>query len=122
MDGEALAALELPAILDRLAASAATGLGAARAHELAPSPDPEEVAHRQALTAEAIALLDAADDPPLAGVVDVVPFAERTQRDGVLGPSELRAIATSARVAVDGRRVVTARHDVAPLLAAVAER
>ncbi|HEY0416683.1 MAG TPA: Smr/MutS family protein [Gaiellaceae bacterium] len=122
MDGEALAALELPAILDRLAASAATELGAARARDLVPSPDPDEVALRQAVTAEAVALLDDADDPPLAGVVDVRALAERTQRDGVLGPGELRAIATSARVAVDGRRVVVGRSAVAPLLAAAAER
>jgi DNA mismatch repair protein MutS2 len=122
VDGEALAALELPAILDRLAASAATELGAARARDLVPSPDPDEVALRQAVTAEAVALLDDADDPPLAGVVDVRALAERTQRDGVLGPGELRAIATSARVAVDGRRVVVGRSAVAPLLAAAAER
>jgi DNA mismatch repair protein MutS2 len=122
MDGDALAALELPAILDRLAAAAATELGAGRARRLLPSPDPDEVAARQAATAEAVALLDAAVDPPLAGVVDVGPSVERAEREGVLGPSELRAIATSARVAVDARRVVLSQHAAVPILAAVAER
>ncbi len=122
MDHEALAALELPAILDRLAAAAATGLGAALARQLEPSPDDAEVAERQALTAEAIALLDTSDDPPLAGIVDLVPSVERAEREGVLGPGELRAVATSAQVGVNARRVVRGRSDVAPRLDEIASR
>ncbi|HTR33755.1 MAG TPA: hypothetical protein VMH47_07750, partial [Gaiellaceae bacterium] len=61
MNAEALSALELPAILERLAAAAATDLGAGRARTLAPSPDAGEVRARQSLTAEAVALLDAAE-------------------------------------------------------------
>src|SRR3954462_12102657 len=121
MDAEARAALQLPAILDRLAAAAATDLGAARAHALEPSADEAEVRARQALTAEAVALLDAADDPPLAGVTDVTGAVERSERDGVLSPAELRAIATATRVAVDARRVLHGRRDLAPLLAEIAE-
>ncbi|HET8605851.1 MAG TPA: hypothetical protein VFL66_02365 [Gaiellaceae bacterium] len=122
MDGDALAALELPAILDRLAAAAATELGAGLARALAPTADPDEVAARKTLTLEAVALLDAAEDPPLAGVSDVTPAVERSERDGVLGPAELRAIAVAARVAVDARRVVLARRDLAPGLAEIAGR
>ena len=121
MDGEALSALELPAILDRLAAAAATDLGAAGALALAPSADADVVATRQALTAEAVTLLDGADDPPLAGVTDVTAFVERAERDGVLSPADLRAVSVSARVAVDARRVVHERRDAVPLLAAIAE-
>jgi DNA mismatch repair protein MutS2 len=122
VDGDALAALELPAILDRLAATAATDPGAARARALAPSADAGEVAARKALTLEAVALLDAAEDPPLAGVTDVTPAVERSEREGVLGAPELRAIAVAARVAVDARRVVAARRDLARRLAEIAER
>ena len=121
MDAEAHVALELPAILGRLAAAAATELGAGRARALTPSADVGEVRWRQALTAEAVALLDAAADPPLAGVTDITAAVDRSERDGVLGPAELRAIAISVRVAVDGRRVLLERRDLAPLLADVAE-
>jgi DNA mismatch repair protein MutS2 len=120
--GEALQALELPAILERLAAAAATELGAALARSLAPSAVLDEVGARQALTAEAIVLLDAADDPPLAGVTDIASFVERAERDGVLSPADLRSVSVSARVAVDARRVVHGRRDAVPLLAAIAER
>jgi len=122
VDGEALAALELPAILDRLAAAAATDVGAALARALSPSASSDEVVARQALTAEAVALLDEAADPPLAGVTDIAPSVERAERDGMLSPAELRAVAVSARVAVDARRVVHARRDAAPLLTAIAGR
>ena len=54
----ALDVLEFPAIRERIAAAAATDHGAELAHALTPSPDPGEVTRRQALTAEAIALLD----------------------------------------------------------------
>ena len=122
MDGEALQALELPAILERLAAAAATDLGAALARALTPSAVVDEVGARQALTAEAVVLLEGADDPPLAGVTDIAPFVERAERDGVLSPSDLRAVSVAARVAVDARRTVDGRRDAVPLLAAIAER
>jgi DNA mismatch repair protein MutS2 len=122
VDGEALSALELPAILERLAAAAATDLGAALARALAPSAEVAEVEKRQAMTAEAVALLDGADDPPLAGVTDIAPFVERAERDGTLAPVDLRAVSVSARVAVDARRVVHGRRDAVPLLAAIADR
>src|SRR5436190_5078267 len=115
LDAEARAALELPAILERLAAAAATELGASLARALVPSSDEDEVRTRQARTAEAVALLDAADDPPLAGVTDVTSAVARAERDGVLSPGDLRAIVTSIRVGIDGRRVILGRRDVAPL-------
>jgi DNA mismatch repair protein MutS2 len=121
MHREALAALELPAILDRLAAAAATELGARSARELEPSAERGEVAERQSLTSEAVALLDAGDDPPLAGVVDLTAATERAEREGLLGPEELRAIATSVRVAANARRVVHDRRELVPRLAEIAD-
>jgi DNA mismatch repair protein MutS2 len=116
MNGEALAALELPAITGRLAAASATELGAEQARSLLPATDPAEVKVRQALTAEAVALLDAALDPPLAGIADVRDAAARAERDGMLGPSELRAIATAIRVGLAARRVLGEQRALAPLL------
>jgi DNA mismatch repair protein MutS2 len=116
MNGEALAALELPAITGRLGAASATELGAERARALLPATEPVEVVARQALTAEAVALLDAALDPPLAGIADLREAAARAERDGMLGPSELRLIATAVRVALEARRIVGEQRELAPLL------
>jgi DNA mismatch repair protein MutS2 len=116
MNSEALAALELPAITGRLATAAATELGAARARAVLPAVDADEVVVRQALTAEGIALLDAALEPSLAGIADLREAAARADREGLLGPSELRAIATAARVALEARRIVAEQRALAPLL------
>jgi DNA mismatch repair protein MutS2 len=116
MNGEALAALELPAITGRLATASSTELGAERARALVPATELAEVVVRQALTAEAVALLDAAADPSLAGIADVREAAARADRDGMLGPPELRAIATAVGVALEARRIVGEQRSLAPLL------
>jgi DNA mismatch repair protein MutS2 len=116
MNSEALAALELPAITGRLAAASATELGAERAGALRPATDTAEVVARQALTAEAIALLDAAREPSLAGIADVREAAARAARDGTLGPGELRAVGTAIRAGLAARRVVGEQRALAPLL------
>jgi DNA mismatch repair protein MutS2 len=116
MNGEALAALELPAITARLAVASATELGAERAGALLPATETAEVVARQALTAEAVALLDAAQEPSLAGIADVRDAAARADREGILGPGELRAIATAIRVGLAARRVVGEQRALAPLL------
>ena len=67
MDPDALVTLEFPAIAERIAGATASSHGAELARSLVPSADPGEVARRQALTAEAVALLDTADEPPLEG-------------------------------------------------------
>jgi len=117
MNGEALAALELPAITGRLATASSTELGAERAGSLLPAIELDEVVARQALTAEAVALLDAAQGPVLGGIADVRDAAARAERDGLLGPSELRAITTAIRVALAARRSVAEQRALAPLLA-----
>jgi DNA mismatch repair protein MutS2 len=116
MNGEALAALELPAITGRLATASSTELGAERARALLPATELADVVVRQALTAEAVALLDAARDPSLAGIADVREAAARADRDGMLGPQELRAIATAIAVALEARRIVAEQQALAPLL------
>src|SRR6476661_128695 len=116
MNGEALAALELPAITGRLATASSTELGAERARALLPGTELADVVGRQALTAEGVALLDAARDPSLAGIADVREAAARADRDGILGPQELRAISTAIAVALEARRIVAEQQALAPLL------
>src|SRR6266540_564767 len=116
MDPHALAVLEFPAITERLARAAESTLGSSLARELLPSPDPEEVTRRQALTTEAIALLDAAAEASLAGVTDVRPSAARAARGGVLAPGELHAVARTVTVAVEARLAVDGAEADVPLL------
>jgi DNA mismatch repair protein MutS2 len=120
MDAGAVEVLELPAVLERLAAAAATSPGAELARTLAPSPDPAEVARRQALTAEAIALLDEAAEPPLRGIGDVRAAAARAARGGVLDPAALAKVAQTIGGALAARAALDAQSELAPLLAELA--
>jgi DNA mismatch repair protein MutS2 len=120
VDAHALAVLEFPAIAERLAHATATPQGEQSGRALEPSPDPDEVARRQALTAEAIALLDDAGEPSLHGVVDVREPAAHAARGAVLTPASLAAIARSVEVAVAARSALHERADVAPLLVELA--
>ncbi len=88
-----LVALEFPAILERLAAATGTPHGEELARSLVPSTDADEVARRQALTAEAVALLDESAEPPFEGIADIRTWAELAGRGGVLDPPSLRAVA-----------------------------
>jgi len=119
VNAQSLAALELPAIVERLAAAAETEHGAGLARALSPSPDPDEVAGRQALTAEAVSLLEAAAEPSLAGIADVRSAVERAERGGLLAPGELRTCARAIRVALEARRVLGDAAGSAPLLQAL---
>ncbi len=119
MNAQALAALELPAVARQLAAAAETEHGAAAARELTPSADPVEVARRQALTAEVVALLEEAAEPSLAGIADVRDAVERAERGGTLAPAELRTCARTVEVALEARRVVGEGAAFAPLLNAL---
>ena len=106
MDARTLRLLELPAILERLAAETASEPGAALAEALLPSPDPVEVARRQALTAEAIALLDEAAEPRLDGIRDVREAVELAARGGVLQPARLRDLRVAVATALAARRAL----------------
>ena len=81
--------LELPAVLARLAAAAASEPGALLAEGLRPSADAEVVHLRQQQTTEAIALLDDAAEPDLGGVADVTDAAERAARGSTLDTRSL---------------------------------
>jgi len=119
VDPFALDVLEFQAIRERVAAAAATEHGAALAGALAPSPDVPEVARRQALTTEAISLLDESEEPPLEGIRDVREVAALAARGGVLTPSALRHIGDTAVGALRARGALAEQE--APLLRGLAD-
>ena len=117
MDAHALAVLEYPAIVERVARAAETPQGVGRARALVPSADAEDVARRQALTAEAIALLDAAAEPSLRGAKDVRKAATHAARGAALEPATLNDVALTVSVGLQARKALEVQCEVAPLLA-----
>ena len=116
MDPGTLTALEYPTVLERLVAATSTSYGAELARSLEPTSDPDEVTRRQALTAEAIALLDEAAEPPLRGIRDVREAAGHAARDGVLAPETLSDVAAAISGGLLARAAVDAQAELAPLL------
>jgi DNA mismatch repair protein MutS2 len=115
VNAHSLDVLEFPAILDRLAQAAATPHGAARAVTLLPSAEADEVARRQDLTAEAVALIDYGAEPELAGIDDVSGAAERAARGASLQVLELHVVGRSIKVALIAREALRAT-ELAPRL------
>ncbi len=112
-----LAALEFPAVVERLATATATSYGEALVRALTPSADAAEVAQWQALTAEVVALLDSSLEPPLEGISDVRADAELAGRGGALGAPVLRQVADTV---AGGLRCRAALGAEAPLLSELA--
>ena len=121
MDPRALELLELPEILDRLAGVAGSEPGRLQALALRPSADPDEVAARQALTTEAVAILEQSAEPDLAGARDVRPAVEVAARGSVLDTGALHTIAVSIDTGVTARIALESVDDV-PGLARLASR
>ena len=120
MDESALESLQFPAITARLAAAAETAHGEERARALVPSADPEEVARRQALTAEVAALFELSAEPPLQEIHDVRAATEHAARVGALSPAALAEIAATIAGGLNTRAALDAQTSVAPLLAGIA--
>lgn len=116
MDETTLEALEFPALVTRLANATATPYGGELARALVPSADVDEVARRQALTAEAIALIDVSEEPPLEGIHDVRDAVDHAARGGVLAPDALNRIASTISGGLRARSALDDVHDRAPLL------
>jgi DNA mismatch repair protein MutS2 len=119
MNEQAAAALELEAVLSRLADATATPYGDERARALRPSTDAEEVGRRQLRTTEAIALLDEAAEPPLHGIHDIRAAAARAARGGLVDAGDLARIAATLDGALRARESMAAA-DLAPTLRATA--
>ena len=75
---------------------------------------PTEVARRQALTAEAIALLDIAEEPPLEGIRDVRETAAHAALGGVLAAPALRHVGDTVSGSLRARAALEEQE--APLL------
>ena len=120
MDAAALSALEFPAIVERLAGATATAAGTELARALAPIADPDEVAGRQALTAEAIMLLDESLEPPLGGIRDIRESAAHAALGGVLTTEALSAVALTIGGGLRARAALVENVESAPLLAELA--
>src|SRR5579862_407771 len=120
MDRHALAVLEFDAIVERLTGVTESAYGATLARGLLPAPDAVEVAERQALTSEAVWVIERSAEPSFAGVADVRDAAARAARGGLLAPSELRQLSVSIAFADEARRKLA--DEQAPLLQAVAVR
>jgi DNA mismatch repair protein MutS2 len=118
VNADVLEVLELPAILDRVAAACSTPRGAELARGLAPSGDAGEVVHRQALTTEAVELLDHAAEPPLERIHDVREPAAHAALGGVLAPQALRHAGDTITGALRARAALDEQD--APLLRALA--
>src|SRR5712691_2528342 len=95
MDETALEVLEFPAIRARLAAATEPAYGEELARALVPPADREEVARRQALTAEVTALFELSAEPPLQGIHDTRAATEHAARGGALAPQALAELAAT---------------------------
>ena len=91
--------LELPAVLNLLAAEAESAPGREEALRLQPSVHPEEVRRRLQETTDAVRLMTLLGSPSFSGAKDIRPALERARLGGVLNTRELLNIAGLARCA-----------------------
>ena len=91
--------LELPAVLEMLAAQAESELGKDAARSLQPSANTEEVRRRLQETTDAARLMTLRGSPSFSGAKDIRPALERARLGGALNTKELREIAGLASCA-----------------------
>jgi DNA mismatch repair protein MutS2 len=120
VDESALESLQFPAITARLAAATETAYGEELARGLVPSGESDEVARRQALTAEVTALFELSAEPPLQGIHDVRASTEHTARGGALAPLALAQVAATIVGGINARAALDDQRTAAPLLAGLA--
>lgn len=120
MDDHALAVLEFPVVLQRLAALTSFSAGREAALALRPLADFEAVTRRQRQTGEAVHLHRMATTASMGGARDVRPLAWGAERGQVLTPGDLVDVASLCRAAAQVSRTITRQAEDAPLLAALA--
>ena len=91
--------LELPAVLEMLAAQAESDLGKEQARALEPAQNTEEVRRRLQETSDAARLMTLRGSPSFSGVRDIRPALDRARLGGALNTRELLNIAGLARCA-----------------------
>ena len=85
--------LELPKVLELLAAQAVTEEGKRRARELRPETDPDEVAKRLKETSAAVDMMVLRGSPSFSGIRPVAGSLQRADMGGSLNTRELMDIA-----------------------------
>ena len=105
---KSLRTLELPRVLEKLAAQATSEAAKAKARALLPQTEVEDVKRLQQETSAACMLLGLQGSPSFAGAKDVSAALGRAQRGGMLNTRELLDIAALLRCA---RRVKDYRGD-----------
>ncbi len=122
MDARHAATLELPKVLERLAAHASFSAGRERCLGLTPVADTIEVERRLATTREARLLLAGKAEVRLGGVHDVRPLVDRAGHGILILPHELLEIRDTLLTARTVQRTLTRQRQQFPLLAAIAGR
>lgn len=122
MDAKHWHTLELPKILERLAAHASFSAGAEKARALTPSTVPAEIRARLATTTEARRFLTLHPQADAGGARDVRPLVEAARRGIVLTPTDLLDISQTLQAGRKLQRMVLHHRESFPHLAEVAAR
>lgn len=122
MDERTLRVLEYDKILKLLEACAACSLGKDRARRLQPETRPEVVAQRLAETTQAAAIIGRYGSLPLSGLTDTSEALARARVQVMLSGPELMAVGQCIGCALRVREYFAAGADLAPDLAALADR
>ena len=104
---KSLQTLELPRVLELLAAQAATEEGKDRCRALRPSTDPDDVQRLQKETSAACSMIVLRGTPPLSGVRPVAASLHRADMGGALNTRELLDIAALLRCARSAKEYAT---------------
>ena len=99
--------LELPRVLELLAAQAATEEGKDRCRALRPSTDPDDVQRLQKETSAACSMIVLRGTPPLSGIRPVAASLQRADMGGALNTRELLDIAALLRCARSAKEYAT---------------
>ena len=91
--------IELPKILELLAAEAATEPAKALCRELRPQTDLSQCEKLQTETEDASKLIGLQGSPAFSGVKDISAALERAEKGGLLNPVELLAVGALLRAA-----------------------
>ncbi len=121
MDRKDLETLELPKVLDRVAALTDFAGSRDLALALEPSADPEEVERRSGETGEARSLLNEKPELTIGGARDIRPQLIAAARGAVLEPSALLDIKGTLLAAKSMRRTLDKTEAHYPILKLVAE-
>jgi len=121
MDKKSTEILDLPRVLDRLAAHTSFSASRQLAQELRPSSDWEEVQRRQAETREARHLLSLGEEISVGPARDIRPLVLRAAKGAILEPGELLAVQDTLRSARNLRQTFEDKGEACPTLMAVVQ-